>query len=83
MYNKFFICLLFQVCDPSAFKREMGKFASKFLGYDQHDSQEFLQYALEGLHSELNRVKKDKKGKKDAEDEINNNNQEVCAILLI
>ena len=67
------------MCDPSAFKREMGKFASKFLGYDQHDSQEFLQYALEGLHSELNRVKKDKKGKKEAEDEINNNSQEVCA----
>ena len=27
-------------------------------GNDQHDSQEFLQYALEGLHSELNRVAK-------------------------
>ena len=47
------------MCDPSTFKREMGKFASKFLGYEQHDSQEFLQYALEGLHSELNRVKKE------------------------
>ena len=74
---------LFQVCDPSAFKREMGKFASKFLGFDQHDSQEFLQYALEGIHSELNRVKKDdKKGKAKLEDEINNNNsQEVCFSL--
>ena len=69
------------MCDPSAFKREMGKFASKFLGFDQHDSQEFLQYALEGLHSELNRVKKDKKGKAQVEDEINNNNsQEVCTL---
>ena len=57
----------------------MGKFASKFLGFDQHDSQEFLQYALEGLHSELNRVKKDKKkGKAQVDDEINNNSQEVC-----
>ena len=65
------------MCDPSTFKREMGKFASKFLGYEQHDSQEFLQYALEGLHSELNRVKKEdkKKGKAQAEeDDINNNN---------
>ena len=75
------------MCDPSAFKREMGKFASKFLGYDQHDSQEFLQYALEGLHSELNRVKKDekKKGNAQAEDEINNNNgssQEVGMCIL-
>ena len=61
----------------------MGKFASKFLGYEQHDSQEFLQYALEGLHSELNRVKKEEKkkgGKAQAEeDDINNNggSQEV------
>ena len=55
----------------------MGKFASKFLGFEQHDSQEFLQYALEGLHSELNRAKKDKKGKAQVEDEINNNSQEV------
>lgn len=42
--------------DPSAFKREMGSFANKFLGFDQHDSQEFLQYALEGMHNELNRA---------------------------
>ena len=55
----------------------MGKFASKFLGFEQHDSQEFLQYALEGLHCELNRAKKDKKGKAQVEDEINNNSQEV------
>ena len=58
------------VCDPSPFKREMGKFANKFLGFDQHDSQEFLQYALEGLHKELNRVKKEDK---------NNNNAAAAA----
>ena len=42
--------------EPSAFKREMGAFANKFRGFDQHDSQEFLQYALEGMHNELNRA---------------------------
>ena len=48
------------VTDPSSFRREMTRFAPKFSGYDQHDSQEFLQYALEGLHNELNRVAKKK-----------------------
>ena len=44
--------------DPSSFRREITRFAPKFSGYEQHDSQEFLQYALEGLHLELNRVAK-------------------------
>ena len=54
--------------EPAAFKREMGSFASKFLGFDQHDSQEFLQYALEGIHIELNKGEGFKKKK-----EVNNN----------
>ncbi len=41
------------VGDPSCFKREMGALASRFLGFEQHDSQEFLQYVLEGIHGEL------------------------------
>lgn len=41
---------------PQEFKREIGHYASKFLGFEQHDSQELLQYALEGMHSEINRV---------------------------
>lgn len=50
------------VTDPSGFRREITRFAPKFGGFDQHDSQEFLQYALEGFHSELNKVMKpDKK----------------------
>uniref|UniRef100_A0A0K2UC78 ubiquitinyl hydrolase 1 n=1 Tax=Lepeophtheirus salmonis TaxID=72036 RepID=A0A0K2UC78_LEPSM len=45
--------------DPVKFKGEIGKFAPKFSGYNQHDSQEFLQYLLEGIHNELNRVDPD------------------------
>ena len=50
------------VAEPSGFRREMTVFAPKFGGFDQHDSQEFLLYAMDGLHTELNRiVKKPKK----------------------
>ena len=56
------------VSDPSSFRREIGVFAPRFHGYEQHDSQEFLIYALDGLHTELNRVEKPVVKK-----EINNN----------
>ena len=46
------------IADPSNYRLSVTKFAPKFSGFDQHDSQEFLQYALEGFHTELNRVKK-------------------------
>ena len=59
------------VSEPSGFRSQIVTFAPKFGGYDQHDSQEFLIYALDGLHTELNRiVKKPKNGQ-----EVNN---EVC-----
>ena len=65
------------VGDPGSFKREMGGFANRFRGFEQHDSQEFLQYALEGIHTELNRakpkkIKKERKKPAEAR-EINNN----------
>ena len=46
------------VADPSGFRREMSSFAPKFAGFEQHDSQEFLLYALDGIHTELNRIAK-------------------------
>ncbi|WCJ34160.1 Ubiquitin carboxyl-terminal hydrolase 8 [Euphorbia peplus] len=42
---------------PRMFKRKLERFASQFSGYNQHDSQEFLAFLLDGLHEDLNRVK--------------------------
>jgi ubiquitin C-terminal hydrolase len=50
-------------------------------GYDQHDSQELLQYALEGVHTELNRAPPKKKPKAKPEDNNNNNNKEVDDVM--
>lgn len=33
----------------------MGRYESQFSGATQQDSQEFLEYLLEGLHSSLNK----------------------------
>ena len=43
---------------PRGFKDAIGKFAPQFMGYQQQDSQELLAYLLEGLHEDLNRVRK-------------------------
>lgn len=43
---------------PSRFKSRVGKFAPRFGGYEQHDSQELLSFLLDGLHEDLNRVLK-------------------------
>ncbi|XP_059174588.1 ubiquitin carboxyl-terminal hydrolase 2-like isoform X2 [Physella acuta] len=43
---------------PNAFKTQIQKFAPRFMGYAQQDSQEFLRYLLEGLHEDVNRVTK-------------------------
>ncbi|XP_071710361.1 ubiquitin carboxyl-terminal hydrolase 8-like [Rutidosis leptorrhynchoides] len=42
---------------PRAFKSRLGGFAPQFSGFNQHDSQEFLAFLLDGLHEDLNRVK--------------------------
>ncbi len=43
---------------PRNFKKAIGAFQSMFSGYQQHDTQEFLNYLLDGLHEDLNRVLK-------------------------
>ncbi|RLO02950.1 hypothetical protein DYB28_013518, partial [Aphanomyces astaci] len=43
---------------PVELKRVVGKLASRFIGYDQHDAQEFLRFLLDGLHEDLNRILK-------------------------
>lgn len=34
----------------------IGKYAPRFTGFQQHDSQELLAFLLDGLHEDLNRV---------------------------
>lgn len=41
---------------PRDFKYIVGKHAEQFMGYDQHDSQEFATYLLDALHEDTNRV---------------------------
>ncbi|XP_008800670.3 ubiquitin carboxyl-terminal hydrolase 9-like isoform X1 [Phoenix dactylifera] len=43
---------------PRAFKAKLARFAPQFSGYNQHDSQELLAFLLDGLHEDLNRVRK-------------------------
>lgn len=41
---------------PRHFKKAIATFQSMFTGYQQHDTQEFLNFLLDGLHEDLNRV---------------------------
>lgn len=41
---------------PTSFKSQIQRFAPRFVGYNQQDSQEFLRYLLLGLHEDINRV---------------------------
>lgn len=43
---------------PSEMRSQIIRFAPKFVGYAQHDAEEFLNYLLKGLHEDVNLVKK-------------------------
>lgn len=43
---------------PRDFKYTLGKHAERFMGYNQHDSQELAMYLLDALHEDTNRVSK-------------------------
>ncbi|CAN0276785.1 unnamed protein product, partial [Laminaria digitata] len=42
---------------PRDFRDVLCDHAQQFLGYEQHDSQEFLAYLLDGIHEDVNRVR--------------------------
>ncbi|KAH9944957.1 cysteine proteinase [Epithele typhae] len=41
---------------PVTFRKSICNYATQFNGTEQHDSQEFLSFLLDGLHEDLNRV---------------------------
>ena len=43
---------------PRQLKMTTSRFAPQFAGYGQHDTQEFIAFLLDGLHEDLNRIKK-------------------------
>ncbi|CAG8473776.1 11279_t:CDS:2 [Funneliformis mosseae] len=48
----------FTFVSPVTFKTAIGRFSSQFSGTEQHDSQEFLAFLLDGLHEDLNIIVK-------------------------
>lgn len=43
---------------PRSFKIAVGRFKPEFSGYQQQDSQELMAFLLDGLHEDLNRIRK-------------------------
>ncbi|KAJ8316636.1 hypothetical protein KUTeg_005809 [Tegillarca granosa] len=43
---------------PRNFKVAVGRFAPQFSGYQQQDAQELMAFLLDGLHEDLNRIRK-------------------------
>ena len=46
----------YSILAPRTLKQTVGFFAPQFNNNYQHDSQEFCQYLMDGLHEDLNRV---------------------------
>ena len=58
-----FSCLISQVLRLNVtvniwFQVAVGRFAPQFSGYQQQDSQELMAFLLDGLHEDLNRIRK-------------------------
>jgi len=48
----------YRVVAPAKFKTVLGEFAPRFSGFQQQDSSELLSFLLDGLHEDLNRIRK-------------------------
>jgi len=46
----------YRVVVPIEFKKAIGQFAPRFMGFQQQDSQELLSFLLDGIHEDLNRI---------------------------
>ncbi|CAI5706047.1 hypothetical protein KXD40_009647 [Peronospora effusa] len=64
----------FKIVTPTKVKSVIGQYAPQFAGYQQQDSQELMNFLLDGLHEDLNRVKSkpytepvERNGRSDAE----------------
>eukprot|EP00039_Didymoeca_costata_P008519 m.113014 g.113014 ORF g.113014 m.113014 type:complete len:838 (-) comp14116_c0_seq8:1501-4014(-) len=64
---------------PSSLKEIVGKFAPQFQGFQQHDSQEFLSYFLDGLHEDLLRNKSESRK---AVEESSNGRQKASTSII-
>ena len=63
---------------PSDLKNAVSRIARQFSGYGQQDAQEFLRHLLDGMHNELNRVRKKPKYKQiDCEQESRTQQSEI------
>ena len=51
-------CSKFTTVAPRELKQVVGQKAGQFAGFQQQDSQEFLAFLADGLHEDLNRVRK-------------------------
>lgn len=49
---------LYKCISPRDFKITIGKINEQFSGYDQQDSQELLLFLMDGLHEDLNKVRR-------------------------
>ncbi|XP_041373319.1 ubiquitin carboxyl-terminal hydrolase 2-like isoform X2 [Gigantopelta aegis] len=66
---------------PNSFKTEVQRFAPRFMGYQQQDSQEFLRYLLEGLHEDVNQVQEKPKPVTLEDEKLENKSDEEKAAL--
>ncbi|KAK4538649.1 hypothetical protein CDCA_CDCA19G4674 [Cyanidium caldarium] len=55
---------------PRRFKYQISRFAPQFSGYAQQDSQELITFLLDGLHEDLNRVRRKPYIAEDPDEEI-------------
>jgi len=46
----------YKTTDPATLKSRIERNVTQFKGHEQHDSQEFILYMLDGLHEDLNRI---------------------------